>query len=50
MKGKTGYASANHEILKRGVRVIVLDEIENKIQTYIRTLAGNEFEYSFTLK
>ena len=47
---KTGYASAYHEILKRGARVIELDEKENKIQTYIRTLAGTEFEYSFTLK
>ena len=50
LKGKTGYSSAYHEILQRGARVIELDEIENKIQTYIRTLAGIEFEYLFTLK
>ncbi len=47
---KTGYASAYHEILKRGARVIELDEKENKIDTYIRTIAGTEFEYSFTMK
>ncbi len=47
---KTGYASAYHEILERGARVIELYENEKKFDTHIRTLTGTELNYSFTLK
>jgi len=44
---KTGYAPAYKEILERGARVIVLDENEKKFDTYISTLSGRYFEYTF---
>lgn len=44
---KTGYASAYKEILERGARVIILDENNKKFDTYIRTLSGQYFNYSF---
>jgi len=47
---KTGYASAYHEILERGARVIELYENEKKFDTHIRTLSGNCLEYSFLRK
>lgn len=47
---KTGYASAYHEILKRGARVIVLHENERAFDSYIRTSGGQEFDYSFSSK
>lgn len=47
---KTGYASAYHEILKRGARIIELYENEQKFDTHIRTLTGTELDYSFTRK
>lgn len=40
---KTGYASAYNEILERGARIIVLQENEQKFDTYIRTLSGIYF-------
>lgn len=45
---KTGYASAYHEILKRGARIIELYENEKKFDTHIRTINGTELDYSFT--
>ena len=47
---KTGYASAYHEILERGARVIELYENEKKFDTHIRTLSGTCLEYSFSRK
>lgn len=47
---KTGYNSAYHEILERGARVIELYENDKKFDTYIRTLSGKYFEYSFKQK
>lgn len=47
---KTGYASAYHEILERGARVIELYENEKKFDTHIRTLSGTCLEYSFLRK
>lgn len=47
---KTGYASAYHEILERGARVIELYENEKKFDTHIRSLSGNCLEYSFLRK
>ena len=47
---KTGYASAYHEILERGARIIELYETEKKFDTHIRTLAGSSLEYSFSRK
>jgi len=47
---KTGYASAYHEILERGARVIELYENEKKFDTHIRTLSGSSLEYSFSRK
>lgn len=45
---KTGYVSAYREILDRGGRVIELFENSSKFNTYIRTLTGKFFEYSFS--
>ena len=45
---KTGYASAYHEILERGARVIELYENERKFDTHIRTLSGTCLDYTFT--
>ena len=45
---KTGYASAYHEILPRGARIIELYENEKKFDTHIRTLSGTLLNYSFT--
>lgn len=45
---KTGYASAYHEILERGARIIELYENEKKFDTHIRTLTGSSLEYSFS--
>ena len=45
---KTGYASAYHEILERGARVIELHENEKKFDTYVRTLSGTSLNFSFT--
>jgi len=47
---KTGYASAYHEILERGARVIELHENEKKFDTHIRTLSGTCLNYSFLRK
>jgi 3',5'-cyclic AMP phosphodiesterase CpdA len=47
---KTGYASAYHEILERGARVIELYENEKKFDTHIRTLSRTCLEYSFLRK
>ena len=44
---KTGYAAAYEEKLERGARVIELYENEKKFDTYIRTLSGKYFEYTF---
>jgi hypothetical protein len=45
---KTGYVSAYHEVLERGARVIELYENERKFDTYIRTLSGKYFNYTFS--
>lgn len=47
---KTGYASAYHEILPRGARVIELSENERRFDTHIRTLKGKLLDYSFIHK
>lgn len=47
---KTGYASAYHEILERGARIIELYENENKFDTHIRTMTDSSLEYSFSRK
>ena len=47
---KTGYASAYHEILERGARIIELYENDKKFDTHIRTLTGSYLEYSFSGK
>lgn len=47
---KTGYASAYHEILERGARVIELYENEKKFDTHIRTMSGRYLDYSFTMR
>ncbi len=44
---KTGYASAYHEVLTRGARIIELDENGKKFDTYIRTLDGICLKSSF---
>ena len=44
---KSGYAPAYDEILERGARVIELYESDTKFKTYITTLEGEEFEYTF---
>uniref|UniRef100_UPI0032178E28 metallophosphoesterase family protein n=1 Tax=uncultured Draconibacterium sp. TaxID=1573823 RepID=UPI0032178E28 len=44
---KTGYVSAYHELLERGGRVIELFEDNTKFNTYIRTLTGKYFEYTY---
>jgi hypothetical protein len=44
---KTGYASAYHEILPRGARIIELCEHQKKFTTYIRTLSGKFLDYQF---
>jgi len=44
---KTGYAPAYKEILDRGARVFELYENDKKFDTYIRTLSGKYFEYTF---
>ncbi|MDP4206942.1 MAG: metallophosphoesterase family protein [Bacteroidota bacterium] len=44
---KTGYNSAYKEILERGARVFELYENDKKFDTYIRTLSGKYFEYTF---
>lgn len=44
---KTGYVSAYEELLERGGRVIILDEDEASMETYIRTLDGAEFPFSY---
>lgn len=47
---KTGYASAYHEVLKRGARIIELDEDGKQFTTYIRTLDGTLLNYTFIRK
>ncbi len=47
---KTGYASAYEEVLERGARVIELYENERRFDTYIRTLSGKFFPYTFEQK
>lgn len=47
---KTGYASAYHEILDRGARVIELSEKEKRFDTHIRTLDGTLLDYYFVRK
>ncbi|WP_418892401.1 DUF4434 domain-containing protein [Limibacterium fermenti] len=47
---KTGYVSAYKEILERGARVIDLYENERRFDTYIRTLSGKFFDYTFEQK
>lgn len=47
---KTGYASAYHEILDRGARVIELSENEKRFDTHIRTLDGTLLDYYFVRK
>lgn len=44
---KTGYNAAYHEILERGGKVIELYENDKKLDTYIRTLSGKYFDYTF---
>ena len=47
---KTGFVSAYDEILERGARVIDLHENEKRFDTYIVTLKGKSFHYSFEQK
>ena len=47
---KTGYAPAYKELLGRGARVITLHENERKFDTYILTLSGKSFPYTFEQK
>ena len=44
---KSGYTPAYEEILDRGARVIELFENSSTFKTYITTVGGEEFEYSF---
>lgn len=45
---KSGFAPAYEEILERGARVVELDENSSILKTYITTLDGEEFEYTFS--
>ncbi len=47
---KTGYASAYEEVLKRGARIIELNENGKRFDTYIRTMSGTSLNYSFNRK
>lgn len=47
---KTGYVSAYHEVLPRGVRVIKLNRKKRAFNTYLRDLQGVSHEYYFESK
>ena len=47
---KTGYASAYHEVLERGVRIIQLHEEEAGFDTYVRDLKEKQAPYYFEQK